>query len=181
MRFQAIELCQLSQTSKSINRATNEESLWGDLIGKGIELSGMRVSSRLTKSPDFSTHSCFADFAAPTSSGSKYTNRSQYRESKKRVPVSAGPESGPPESARSTYRRLHLQRGAERHAQHQLETRCIYELERQRLALLQLRADSYPHFEPDLVLPPLRLGMPDSHAPSPFRLPPFGDTHDTWF
>eukprot|EP01032_Pedospumella_encystans_P007716 gene7716-9224_t len=85
-------------------------------------------------------------------------------------------------TAKARYRTLYQQRVIERRSHRAAELRYLEALEQERFYLEQMRTDNFPVFAPDLVLPPLRLGVPGIDNSPQFRLPRYHrDTHDTWF
>ena len=85
---------------------------------------------------------------------------------------STGSNSKGEGAAKSRYRTLHQQRVIERRNHRAAELRYLEALEQERFYLEQVRTDNFPVFVPDLVLPPLRLGVSGIENPPPFRLPP---------
>lgn len=83
---------------------------------------------------------------------------------------------------KARYKILFQQRVIERRNHRAAELRYLEALEQERFYLNQMRADNFPVFAPDLVLPPLRLGVSGMDQSPSFFLPPYHrDTHDTWF
>lgn len=85
-------------------------------------------------------------------------------------------------SAKAQYKELFLLRAIERRNHRAAELRYLEALEQERCYVEQMRAESFPVFAPDLVLPPLRLGVSGIDNSPSFLLPLFHrETHDTWF